>query len=262
MNLCVNARDAMPNGGRLSLTAANTRLTDEQANLNAMAKPGRYIVVTVADSGHGIPKEIIDRIFEPFFTTKGAEKGTGLGLSTVTGIVKSHGGFVTVYSEPEKGSRFKVYLPAADEPHTEPQEALKGAVPRGRGELILIVDDETPVRETAQQVLEAHGYRVVTAANGAAALQMFVQHRDEVQLVLTDIMMPIMGGPNLIRSLRILEPKVRVIAMSGLDSTFDREERDTLGVQEIVTKPFEAQALLSIVHRAINEAKPGGPNLA
>ena len=250
MNLCVNARDAMPNGGRLSLTAANTRLTEEQANLNPLAKPGRYVVVTVADTGSGIPKEIIDRIFEPFFTTKDAGKGTGLGLSTVMGIVKNHGGFVTVYSEPARGSQFKVYLPVADEPHAEPEKTSVSA-PSGHGELVLLVDDEASIRETTRQMLEAHGYRVITAANGAAALQIFVQYRDAVQLVLTDMMMPTMDGAHLIRSLRILEPSVKVVAMSGLDKAFLPEELDALGIQEVVAKPCDDIQLLQAIQHSL-----------
>jgi PAS domain S-box-containing protein len=253
MNLCVNARDAMPNGGRLSLTAANTRLVEEQANLNPMAKPGRYVVMTVADTGDGIPKEVIGHIFEPFFTTKGAGKGTGIGLSTVTAIVKNHGGFVTAYSEPTKGSQFKVYLPVDDELKAEPEKTAATA-PHGHGERVLLVDDEAPIRESIRQMLEAHGYRVVTAANGAEALRVFVQHRDAVQLVLTDLMMPVLDGAHMIRSLRILDPKVRVVAMSGLDSALLREDFDVLGVQELVAKPCDAIELLQAMQRALATA--------
>jgi PAS domain S-box-containing protein len=250
MNLCVNARDAMRNGGKLSLTAANIRLTEEHAKLSPMAKPGRYVVMTVADTGNGIPKEIIDRIFEPFFTTKDIGQGTGLGLSTSLGIVTNHGGFMTVDSKPAKGSNFKVYLPVTDEPQVKTVETA-ASVPFGNGELVLLVDDEAPIREAIKHVLEARRYSVLIGKDGVEGLQMFVQHRDAVKLVLTDMMMPIMNGAQLIRALRILEPKVKVVAMSGLDKAFPREELDALGISEIVVKPCDASRLLQAVQRAL-----------
>lgn len=250
MNLCVNARDAMPNGGRLLLTAANTRLTEEHADLNPLAKPGRYVEISVADNGIGIPKEVVGRIFDPFFTTKDAGKGTGLGLSTSTAIIKNHGGFITVYSEPEKGSQFRVYLPVTDQLKTEPVRSTPNA-PYGRGELVLLVDDEASIRESVRQMLEAFGYRVITAANGAEALKLFVQHRDTVRLVLTDMMMPVLNGEHMIRSLQIIEPKVRVVAMSGLDSAYFHGGHDALGVRELVPKPCNAAQLLQAIERAL-----------
>jgi PAS domain S-box-containing protein len=249
MNLCVNARDAMPKGGRLSLTAENADVTAEQAKSNPQAKPGRYVKVTVADTGEGIPKENVDRIFEPFFTTKGVGQGTGLGLSTVLGIVKNHGGFLTVQSKPSKGSRFEVYLPVAADPQAVSAEA-SATEPFGHGELVLLVDDEAPVREALQHLLESHKYRVLSAGDGAQALRTFIQHR-EVQLVLTDMMMPTLDGLQLIRLLRILEPKLRVVAMSGLDSDFSREELEALGVREVVAKPFDGNKLLQSVRREL-----------
>ncbi|HMD60282.1 MAG TPA: PAS domain S-box protein [Opitutaceae bacterium] len=250
MNLCLNARDAMPKGGRLIITTQNVRLTEENANLNPLAKPGRFVVVKVADTGHGIPKEIMDRIFEPFFTTKAVGQGTGLGLSTVVGIVKNHGGSVTVYSEPGKGTEFKVYLPVADSSQAAAQAPVTAA-PLGRGELVLLVDDEPAIREATKQVLEKSGYRVVTAANGADALRTFVQNRDAVRLVLTDMMMPVMGGAPLIRALRIIEPKVSIVAMSGLDEAISQEDLEALNFPEFVTKPCDAGQLLHALHRAL-----------
>jgi two-component system, cell cycle sensor histidine kinase and response regulator CckA len=249
MNLCVNARDAMPKGGRLSLAAENATLTAEQAKSNPQAKPGRYVKVTVADTGEGIPRENLDRIFEPFFTTKAEGQGTGLGLSTVQGIVKNHGGFLTVQSKPSNGSRIEVYLPVADEPQTASAEA-SATEPFGHGELLLLVDDEAPVREALQHVLESHKYRVLSADDGVQALRTFIQHR-EVQLVLTDLMMPTLDGLQLIRLLRILEPKIKVVAMSGLDSEFSREELEALGVREVVSKPFDGTKLLQSVRREL-----------
>jgi PAS domain S-box-containing protein len=250
MNLCVNARDAMRDGGRLSITAVNTTLSEESASLYPMAKPGRYVLMTVADTGQGVPKEIIDRIYEPFFTTKEMGQGTGLGLSTSLGIVTNHGGFMALDSKPSKGSQFKVYLPVTDELQATIVKT-PAAVPLGNSELILLVDDEAPVRDAIKHVLEARRYRVVTAKDGVEALQKFVRYRDAVKLVLTDMMMPTMDGTQLIRALRILEPKAKVVAMSGLDKAFPREELDTLGVLELLAKPCDANRLLRTVHRAL-----------
>jgi PAS domain S-box-containing protein len=253
MNLSVNARDAMPDGGRLSINAANAQLTEADCEGNPLAKPGHYVVVTVADTGHGIPKELMDRIFEPFFTTKEVGQGTGLGLSTVLWIIKNHGGFVTVKSEPAKGTEFKVCLPAAESPQMEVGETV-AAAPQGAGELILVADDEAPIRLAAKQVLEANGYRVVTAANGAEALRMFVQLRDIVRVVLADMVMPVMSGPDLVRSLRILEPRVKVVVMSGTDKDLRLEDLGSLGVREFLSKPSGDIQLLQAIHRVLAAA--------
>jgi signal transduction histidine kinase len=171
LNLCVNARDAMPNGGRLTIGVENAVLDEHYAAMNLQAKPGRYVKISVTDQGVGIPKDIINKIFEPFFTTKEPNKGTGLGLSTVLAIVKSHEGIVNVYSEVEKGTTLRVYLPAlgatADTPK-EPRE--QPSLPRGNGEMVLVIDDEASVRTVTGQTLQAFGYRVLTARDGAEAL--------------------------------------------------------------------------------------------
>ncbi len=253
MNLCVNARDAMPNGGMLSLSAENVRLNEQQAQFHPLARPGAYVVLTVADTGQGIPPDIIHRIFDPFFTTKPVGQGTGLGLSTVLGIVKSHDGFVTVSSEPGHGTAFKVYLPAADAPESK-ADTPELAAPAGRDELILLVDDEAPIREATREVLERNRYRIVSAANGEEGLRMFVEHRDSIQLVLTDIMMPVMGGIDMIRSVRILEPNIKIIAATGLDEPNARGELAALGVTDILLKPFEPVGLLRTLRRALASA--------
>lgn len=250
INLCVNARDAMPGGGKLSLRAENIRLTEENSGVHPLARPGAYVVLTVADTGHGIPRDIVDRIFDPFFTTKPLGQGTGLGLSTVMGIVKSHGGFLTVASEPGEGTEFRVYLPAIDAP-----EPVRGPViasaPGGHDELILLVDDEASIREATREVLERNRYRVVAAGNGEEGLQRFLEHREAVQLILTDMMMPVMGGLDLVRSIRILEPNVKIVATSGLDTPDWRSELAALGVREILPKPFEPAELLQTLQRAL-----------
>ncbi len=251
MNLCVNARDAMPEGGRLTLAAQDATLGEKEAQMTPEAKPGSYVVLSVADTGHGISRELVDRIFEPFFTTKEIGKGTGLGLSTVLGIVRSHRGFVTVYSEPGRGSSFRVYLPAAGDPAAAPGAAPLATAPGGRGEFILVVDDEKTIRDALRHVLELRGYRVITAANGKEGLEVFLENRNRVRLVITDLMMPAMGGVAFIRAVRQVEPGMRYIAMTGLADQSRQAELAALGVSEIVMKPCDAEELLRALRRQL-----------
>ncbi len=251
LNLCVNARDAMPGGGTLTLNA-QARLLDDAAVRPHGVKPGLFVVISVEDTGVGIPPHTLDRIFEPFFSTKEVGRGSGLGLSTVLGIVKSHGGFVTVSSELGRGSAFRVHLPAAGagaaEEAVPPSEQLP---PRGTGEMILVVDDELDVRQATQQVLERHGYRTLIASNGRDAIACFVEHQREVQLVLTDVMMPVMNGVELAQALRAIQPDLRLIAASGMVSEARQAEFAALGVTEFLAKPYESWALLQAVHHAL-----------
>jgi len=244
---------AMPwrGGGKLTLAAVNVDVSAEEARPHLQAKPGPHVMLSVTDTGHGIPREIIDRIFDPFFTTKGVGKGTGLGLSTVIGIVKNHGGFVTVYSEPGRGTVFRVYLPATAGAEASGATPSVGLLPVGRGELILVVDDEAAIREATRRILEKHNYRVLTTGNGEEAIRMFVEHRGAVRLVLTDMMMPGMGGLALIRSLRVLEPDIKVVASSGLDQDDKRAEFIALGVTEVLAKPYTPALLLKALDRAL-----------
>jgi len=206
LNLCVNARDSMPNGGTLVLSAENLVLDSHYAGLNIEANPGPYVFLQVEDSGTGIPAEVIEKIFDPFFTTKELGKGTGLGLSTSLAIVKSHDGFLRVYSEEGRGTKFKVYLPA-QVIRTEAAAAAAADMPRGHGELILVVDDEKSVREITKQTLEAFGYRAILAADGTEAVALYATRGNEIAVVLTDMMMPIMDGPTTIQVLRKMDPK-------------------------------------------------------
>jgi CheY-like chemotaxis protein len=254
LNLCVNARDAMPDGGRLTLGGRNLEMDEEEARRHAEARPGRYVLFTVSDTGTGIPPEVLDRIFDPFFTTKQPGRGTGLGLASVAGIVKSHGGFVTVYSEPGQGTTFRVYLPAESGP-TVPEESVKPAPTIGNGELILVVDDEPNISETVKAMLERNGYRVITAVNGEQALLELNHGLGEIRLVLTDIMMPVMGGIALIRSLRNIAPSLPVIACSGLPRGVELDILGDARIGAFLTKPFDASALLSEVHRLLNTAE-------
>jgi two-component system cell cycle sensor histidine kinase/response regulator CckA len=251
MNLCVNARDAMPDGGVLGIYAENIFIDENYARMNIEAKVGRYIVITVSDTGTGIPHEIMDRIFDPFFTTKKPGKGTGLGLSTALAIVKSHGGFINVYSEVNRGTTFKIYLPAVKTNIAqEVEEHIK--LPAGQGELILVVDDEAQIREIASLTLETHGYRVLTANDGAEAIAVYTQNSDKIKVVLMDMMMPVMDGPASIRELRKINPEVKIIAFSGLTER-NRLARVAINhIHAFLPKPFTSERLLKAIYEVIN----------
>jgi two-component system, cell cycle sensor histidine kinase and response regulator CckA len=247
MNLCVNARDAMPEGGKLRIEAENIEVDEHYARMNVEAKPGRYVRLLVQDNGSGIPAEILDKIFDPFFTTKKPGQGTGLGLSTVAGILRSHGGFVNVYSEVEKGTHFTIYLPASENQHAAPPQIARVDLPTGQGETILVVDDEQSIREVARETLLTFGYNVITANDGTDALAQFATHRHEIKLVITDMMMPFMDGAATIRALRKLDPEVRVIATSGLKANSRHDEVSQLGVNSFLAKPYTAEMLIRTI---------------
>ncbi len=256
MNLCINARDAMPEGGILTIAAKNVRLTKHDSQLGANALDGPYVFLTVRDTGHGIPRELIDRIFEPFFTTKAVGQGTGLGLSTVLGIVRSHGGFVTAYSEPGQGSSFNVYLPAVIDGCVAPPADEAEALADGGGEMILVVDDEAAIVAAVRLCLEGRGYRVLTAKDGREALELYAAHRAEVRVVLTDVMMPVMDGLKLARALRQLDAHVRVIASSGLDPAAIPAEVAAGFITEFLSKPYDQRLLLAAIQRPQKGAVP------
>jgi two-component system, cell cycle sensor histidine kinase and response regulator CckA len=242
-NICINARDAMPSGGTINISANNVVLDEDYSRMNIDAAPGPYVIVTITDTGTGMTQDIVKRIFDPFFTTKEVGKGTGLGLSTAITIVKSHGGFINVYSEIGKGTQFTLYFPAKPDSAGAEQESMLPIVQDGRGELILLVDDEENIREVSRAALERAGYRVLTAADGTEAIAMYVENRDEIALVVSDISMPIMDGPATIRALRKLDPAVKVVAMSGLMNPEQTAEIGKLGVDASLSKPFTAQTL-------------------
>lgn len=245
MNLVVNAHDAMPNGGILTIAAENLVIDQQYASMDLATQPGCYTAITVTDTGMGMPPEIIDRIFEPFFTTKEMGKGTGLGLSTVIGIVKSHGGFVNVQSEVGKGTRFGVYLPSHEGTPTQVTEELE--LKFGNGELILLVDDEAAIREITKSSLETYNYRVLTAKDGVEALTIYAQHEQEISVVLLDIMMPSMDGIATSRMLQKINPQVNIIAISGLMSPAKIAEEAGNGVKAFLSKPCSTKELLQAV---------------
>ncbi len=254
LNLCVNARDAMPDGGTINIKAENKVIDEHYSRMHLEAKPGRFVMLNVEDTGCGIPPAVLEHIFEPFFTTKEVGKGTGLGLSTVHTIVKSHGGFANVYSEVGKGTTFRIYLPTAKEtsdikPKLEkPKEMLLG-----NGELILVVDDESSIQQITKHTLEAHGYRVITASDGTEAVALFASRKDEIALVLTDMIMPIMDGTLTIQVLRKMKPTVRIIASSGLASDRNSATGKELGANAFLVKPYSAEQLLETIHSVLHK---------
>lgn len=251
MNLCVNARDAMPDGGILCICAENIFIDENYARMNINAKVGPHIAIKVTDNGTGIQPEILDRIFEPFFTTKGPGKGTGLGLSIVLAIVKSHGGFINVYSEAGAGTVFKVCLPAAATTGKQETEKPEAELPAGRGEMILVVDDEASIREITRSLLETHGYRVMTACDGSEAIEMFLQNKDEIKAVVMDMMMPVMDGSASLMALSKIDPEVKIIAVSGL--TESDNLADVKGsVQAFLSKPYTAEKLLRTMYEVLS----------
>jgi CheY-like chemotaxis protein len=256
LNLCVNARDAMPNGGRLSIDGDNAILDEQYARMEPEAKAGPYVVLTVTDTGSGIPPAIIDKIFDPFFTTKGPGKGTGLGLATVKQIVAGHGGFVNVYSEAGQGARFKIYLPAIQTSETELRRKQMTSLPAGHGELVLVVDDEASIREISKATLTAYGYEVETANDGTEAVAKYIQRRPDVRVVFTDMQMPFMDGEATIRALRKIDPHVRIIAASGFMANQAALEAGDLVVQGFITKPYTAEKLLEQLHAVLGASVP------
>ncbi len=256
LNLCVNARDAMPGGGQITVSMGSTDVEPQYAAAHGGSGGGRYVVIEVDDTGTGIPPEIIDRIFEPFFTTKETGHGTGLGLSTSIGIVRSHGGFLSVASEVGRGSSFKVYFPAlfdgafvaAEGPEKEKDP------PRGEGALILVVDDERAILDITSQTLTAFGYEVLTAEEGALAIDLYVLHRSRIALVLTDMAMPIIDGATLISALRRIDPEVRIIAVSGGPIEAARAGKN--GTPHFLAKPFTAETLLRTVFEVLRDRTP------
>ncbi|MBD2109624.1 response regulator [Nodosilinea sp. FACHB-13] len=253
MNLCVNARDAMPQGGTLKISTENLTLDEAYTRTNLDAKAGSYIAITVADSGSGIAPELLDRIFEPFFTSKEIGKGTGLGLSTVLGIVRSHHGFITVSSLPNQGTEFKVFLPAVKV--ADPPARSSTEVWLGNQELILVVDDEAPIREVTQATLEAYNYRVITACDGLDAVALYVQHQHDIRLVIMDLMMPALDGATTCRILHKLNPQVHIIAVSGLPQQNAEPTSIAVEIESFLPKPYTIDELLQVVGEAL---KPKG----
>ena len=261
LNLAVNARDAMPHGGTLTLAATNATVDAQFAGtsqegrtgLNRGAKAGPHVLLQVTDTGTGISPEVRERIFEPFFTTKEFGKGTGIGLATVHTVVKRHDGFLNVESEVGRGTTFKIYLPADPALRsTVTANPFGTALPSGRGELVLVVDDELSIRDITQQTLEAFGYRVITASNGAEAVALYAQQSSQIGVVLTDMMMPVMNGAALIQVLTHMNPSIKIIAASGNDSGDTVINASKSGIKHFLLKPYTAETLFKLIREVLD----------
>jgi CheY-like chemotaxis protein len=260
MNLVVNARDAMPNGGRLTIATANVTLDESHARLHAGAVPGDYVILSVSDTGAGMTDEVKAHLFEPLFTTKPKGKGTGLGLATCRTIVQQSGGQIVLHSEVGKGTTFKVYFPRVDEPlEIAPKPAPARPLPRGT-DTLLVVEDEQSVRHLARRVLEGQGYEVLTAANGQNALHVMRDHRGPpIRLVITDVIMPLMGGKVMAEWLKASYPNLQILFTSGYtDDAMNQQGMIEPGVA-FLPKPYSPAILLHKVREMLDAAPERAP---
>ncbi|MBA3850591.1 MAG: hypothetical protein C0502_11460, partial [Opitutus sp.] len=259
LNLAVNARDAMPGGGRLVFGLRDTKVDEARARRIGRIEPGDYVELSVTDTGTGITDDVLERMFEPFFTTKPRGKGTGLGLSTVYGIMRSHGGGIEVQTVLGRGTTFRLLLPVPRQvPETAPCAAPASEL-RGAGRLLLLVDDEEPIRVAGEQILRRWGFEVVPAADGVEALQLFQLHPCDFALALVDQMMPRMNGVALIRQLRDLAPALKIISSTGLSAEPGTEQQEAeelarLGVRTRLPKPYTSAELLEALRRELDGA--------
>jgi nitrogen-specific signal transduction histidine kinase/CheY-like chemotaxis protein len=252
MNLAINARDAMPDGGRLTIKTLNLKLDEEHCRYHPNTKPGRYVLLSVTDTGRGMDEATVKRIFEPFFTTKEEGKGTGLGLAVVYGIVEQHNGWIVCDSAPSVGTTFRIYFPATDE---VPQEQYfeKKEPPMGQGETILLVDDEPDFLELAGRTLNRANYTVILALKGKDALELYEKHRAEIRLVILDLLMPEMDGRRCLDALQDIDPNVRVLIATGHTTPGMGGELEQAGAKGFISKPFETSQLLEEVRKIIDE---------
>jgi signal transduction histidine kinase/CheY-like chemotaxis protein len=255
LNLAVNARDAMPGGGQLTISTANLDLDAPSDRLHCRVPPGRYVRMSVCDSGCGMTQEVLGKIFEPFFTTKEQGKGTGLGLATVYGIVKQSGGYISANSRPGEGACFEIFLPRIDTSEAAQAQEASPEIPRG-SECILVVEDEEVLRSLAQRLLEPLGYTVQCACSGAEAIDLIAQGKCRPDLLLTDVIMPGMSGPDLAERITLTHPEIKVVYMSG----YTDDQLDHHGVLKegtlLVQKPFTARQLTTKVREALDGTKP------
>jgi two-component system, cell cycle sensor histidine kinase and response regulator CckA len=242
MNLCLNARDAMPKGGRLIIETQNADFEEEYCRLHTYVRPGSYVLLSVSDTGIGMDAATIERIFEPFFTTKEVGKGTGLGLATVFGIVEQHGGFINVYSEPGKGTTFRVYLPS-DHGVPDPAKAESDERPPKGTETILLAEDHDGLRELAQEVLEALGYHIVVATNGTEAVELFKASPDQIDLAILDVVMPGLSGPDAYLEMSAIRPKLAVVFATGYTAEAAFLTSMVKKGATVLQKPYSAKTL-------------------
>ncbi|MBF0509878.1 MAG: response regulator, partial [Deltaproteobacteria bacterium] len=252
MNLVVNARDAMPDGGNLTIETANFAFDEEYTKTHFDVKLGRYVRLMVTDSGSGMDKDTLEHIFEPFYTTKGVGEGTGLGLSMVHGIVKQHGGHIICYSEPGQGTTFKIYFPAliSDE---EKEEAGERKMSQGGSETILLVDDEESIRDLGARLLTNAGYNVIEASNGKEALDVYQARGKEIAVVILDLIMPEMGGKQCLEGLLGLDPSIKVIIASGYSADGPGKDAVAAGAKGFVNKPYNNRQMLEVIRSILDE---------
>ncbi|MBL7180335.1 MAG: PAS domain S-box protein [Desulfobacterales bacterium] len=252
MNLAINAKDAMPEGGRLIIRTENASLDEEYCRTHLGARPGDYVLLTVSDTGHGMNRGTLDRIFEPFFTTKEVGKGTGLGLAIVYGIVKSHHGYITCYSEPGAGTSFKIYFPAMDKEAGPEEQEIEVSV-KGGTETVLLVDDEDAIRDLGKQILEKFGYNVLTAVDGESALDLYRREQGRIDLVILDLIMPGMGGMRCLEELLKSNARAKVVIASGYSDTGPVKETIEKGAKNFIGKPYVIRKMLEMVRQVIDE---------
>jgi CheY-like chemotaxis protein/two-component sensor histidine kinase len=255
MNLATNARDAMPDGGELIISTEEINLGDEFATIHGYGKPGRYALLIVSDTGKGMDEEIRKKIFEPFFTTKEVGKGTGLGMAVVYGIIKQHEGYINIYSEPGIGTTFKIYLPLISS-----EERVKATAPReeilARGtETILLVEDDKSTRELISSVLKQQGYAVIEAVDGAVAVMKFMENRETIDLIISDLIMPKLNGKEAYDEMKVWHPELKVIFMSGYAPDAIREKMSLEENVELISKPILPNALLMKVRSVLDEGE-------
>ncbi|HTY22663.1 MAG TPA: ATP-binding protein, partial [Desulfomonilaceae bacterium] len=251
LNLAVNAQHAMPDGGRLVIETSNVLLEDDYARTHWKAKPGKYVLLTVSDTGVGMKSEIVDRIFEPFFTTKANGEGTGLGLSMVHGIVSQHGGYIRCFSEPNRGTSFEIYLPVSASEQLS-DATLTMEMPALGTETVLLVDDDDRIREMGRQMIELGGYQVLTARSGEEALVMYAAHAQEIALVILDLIMPGMGGKSCLQKLLLIDPDVRVLVASGYSSDGFTMDETITGARGFVRKPYDTKDILASIRQVLD----------
>lgn len=261
MNLCVNARDAMPQGGTLTIETAELFIDEHYAQIHIDAKTGPYVVIRVTDSGTGIPDSIKEKIFDPFFTTKEPGQGTGLGLATVFNIVKGHGGFITLTSDAGQGTTFKIYIPSVIAENEKQPAVAQSEWPAGRGEWLLVAEDNASVREITRTTLDGYGYHVLTANDGAEAVGLFAQNRSMIKAIILDMSMPIMDGPSTIRALKKIDPAIAIIGVSGLQASRSLDKNLEAELYAFLQKPYTTLTLLTTLNSLLHKDREG-PNIA
>jgi len=252
MNLALNARDAMPEGGRLRIGTKNVTLDEEYCRMHLGVKAGDYVLLSVTDTGHGMNQETLGHLFEPFYTTKGMGRGTGLGLSMVYGIVRSHDGYISCDSVPGKGTTFEIYLPVIEQ-RLGMEESKEERIPRGGKETILLIDDEESIRHLGNQILKQFGYTVLTASDGESGLELYQKEKGKIDLVILDLIMPGMGGRRCLEELLKINPKVKVVIATGYSADGHTQEALGAGAKNSVSKPYAIRQMLKVVREVLDK---------